>query len=103
MDVVPLVLTVAAYLAAIVVPLVLLPLFLERRLGVPYNSVRSRLLAWSTFVVIVLATSLASASVVGTWSADTWASLAVLLAFAVAWDLYDMKTRRIPRGRHPGS
>lgn len=101
MDLVPLVLTVTAYLAAIVGPLVLLPLFLERRLGIPYNSVRSRLLAWSTFIVLLLAVSLASTSVVGTWDAGTWASLAVLLALAVGWDLYDMKTRRIPQGRHP--
>lgn len=101
MDVVPLALTVTAYLAAIVIPLVLLPLVLERKLGLPYNSVRSRLLAWSAFIVLMLAVSLASASVVGTWDAGTWASLAVLLALAVGWDLYDMKTRRIPQGRHP--
>lgn len=101
MDLVALVLTVAAYLAAIVVPLVLLPLALERRLGLPYNSVRSRLLAWSVFVALMLTVSVASPTIVATWDAGTWAGFAVFIAAAVAWDLYDMKTRRIPRGHHP--
>jgi hypothetical protein len=36
-----------------------------------------------------------------TWDAWSWTVFALLIAFAALWDIRDMKTRRIPRDRHP--
>ena len=100
MDVLALLLTLIAYVTAIVIPLILLPLYLERRVALPYNSVRSRLLAWGVFATVMATISLAS-PVAATWDADVWISFAILIAVGAGWDIYDMKTRRIPQERHP--
>lgn len=100
MDPAALVFVVAAYIVAVVGPLVLLPLALERAAGWPYNSVRSRVVAWAAFAGLLVVVSLAS-RVADAWSTGTWISMAVLVLAALGWDLYDMKTRRIPAGRHP--
>src|SRR3990170_346471 len=89
----------AAGIASIVLCLVFLPRLLERRGDLPYNSVRSRLVAWAVFRAM-MTTIGAAAGGLG-WPASTWAVDLGLLAFAALWDVYDLKTRRIPRGRHP--
>jgi hypothetical protein len=100
MELVTLALTIVVYLAAILGPLVLLPLALERYAGLPYNSVRSRLMAWGTFAGLMASVALSLPADVA-WNLDTWVSFVVLVLAAAGWDLYDMKTRRIPAARHP--
>lgn len=90
---------VAAYIVSVAVPLVLLPWILDRRGELPYNSVRSRLLAWSTFAALMAAVTVWGAR--AAWDAWAWAVFAGLIAFAAFWDIRDMKARRIPRDRHP--
>lgn len=95
-----LVLLVAAYVVTIAVPLILLPWVLDRRGLLPYNSVRSRLLSWLSFSALVAAISaLGGARFV--WDSWSVAGFAAFVAFAVWWDIRDMKLRRIPKGRHP--
>ncbi|MGQ0798137.1 MAG: hypothetical protein ACT4OI_09815 [Methanobacteriota archaeon] len=97
-----LILLVAAYVVAIAAPLILLPWALDRRGLLPYNSVRSRLLSWLSFAVLVAAIS-ALAGARFPW--DPWSSVGFIafVAFAAWWDIRDMRLRRIPQGRHPGT
>lgn len=99
-DVLRLAALVAAYIVSIAVPLVILPWILDRRGDLPYNSVRSRLLAWSTFAALMVAVTAWGAGGLA-WDAWAWALFAGVIAFATLWDIRDMKTRRIPRARHP--
>lgn len=95
-----LVLALIATIFAVAVPLVLIPWLLDKRGDLPYNSVRSRLLAWFTFSAFMAA--IATFLLGGlTWEPWTWVAFAAVLAFAAAWDIFDMKRRRIPRDRHP--
>lgn len=89
-----------AYALAVVFPLILMPKILDARGDLPYNSVASRLLAWSSFAALIVAIS-ALVPIGETWDAGRWALLLAAIALAAAWDLYDLKTRRIPMGRHP--
>lgn len=99
MNVVGMALVALAVVASVALTLVLLPKWLEARGDLPYNSVRSRLVAWFAFGTLL--TTIAALAGGTAWDAGAWASWLALLAVAVAWDLYDLRTRRIPRGRHP--
>lgn len=85
--------------AAILFCLVLLPRILDRRGDLPYNSVASRAVAWSSFASLLAVVVVASGGL--GWSPTDWVLVYALIGFAALWDLYDLKTRRIPRGRHP--
>lgn len=95
-----LVVLVLAYVAAISFPLVILPWILDRRGDLPYNSVASRLLAWTSFGVLLAAVSALGAGGLA-WDPWAWVALVAVLAFAAGWDIRDLKLRRIPHGRHP--
>jgi len=95
-----LVLLVGAYVASIAFPLVVLPWFLDRRGDLPYNSVASRLLAWTSFAATLIAVSTLGAGGLS-WDPFTWAVFLGVIVLAAYWDIRDMKLRRIPRGRHP--
>jgi hypothetical protein len=99
-DVVGLAALVAAYVASIAFPLVVLPWILDRRGDLPYNSVASRLVAWGSFTALLVAVSAIGANGLA-WDPWAWAALLGAVAFAAGWDIRDLKTRRIPRGRHP--
>lgn len=91
---------VAAYVVSIAFPLVIVPWVLDRRGDLPYNSVRSRLLAWSSFAALMAAVTAWGAGGIA-WEPWAWAVFAGVIAFAAWWDIRDMMLRRIPRGRHP--
>jgi len=97
-----LVVLVAAYALSIGFPLVLLPWILDRRGDLPYNSVGSRLVAWSSFTALMIAVSTLGANGLS-WDSWAWAGFLGVIAFAAYWDIRDLKRRRIPEGRHPDS
>lgn len=94
---------VAAYLASIVFPLVLLPWFLDRRGDLPYNSVRSRLLAWTVFAALLSTVTTLAPPGRSLWESGAMTGLLGLVAIAAAIDIWDLRRRRIPRARHPGT
>lgn len=101
MDIVTIVLLGIAYALSIVFPLVLLPRILDARGDLPYNSVASRALAWSSFAALMIAVSTLSPVGALAWNLGQWALVLAAIAFAAAWDIFDLKRRRIPMGRHP--
>jgi len=92
---------VAAYVASIAVPLVLLPWALDRRGDLPYNSVASRLLAWFTFAALMTTVSSLGPARTPMWESGALLGLLGLVGLAAALDLWDLIRRRIPQGRHP--
>ena len=94
------VLALVATIFAVVVPLILIPWLLDKRGDLPYNSVRSRLLAWFTFAALMAAIAAFFLGALS-WEPWQWAAFVGTVAFAAGWDIFDMKRRRIPRGRHP--
>lgn len=101
MDLITLVLFGIVYAISIIFPLVLLPKMLDARGDLPYNSVASRLLAWSSFAALMVAISALGPVGALAWDLNQWGVFLAAIAVAAAWDIYDLKTRRIPRGRHP--
>ena len=91
---------IAAYVASIAFPLVVLPWILDRRGDLPYNSVASRLVAWGSFTALLVAVSALGANGLS-WDPLGWVIAFVAIAFAAWWDIRDMKLRRIPQGRRP--
>lgn len=101
MDVLTMILVALAGAASVLLALVGLPKLLEMHGDLPYDSVGSRLVAWSAFAALMVAI----ASLAGGlgWNATMWAAALLFLGFAALWDVYDLITRRIPRGRRPDS
>lgn len=92
---------IVAYVASITFPLVVMPWILDRRGVLPYNSVRSRVLAWASFAALMSAISALGPTGPVFANLETWAGLLALIGIAAGIDLWDLRTRRIPRGRHP--
>jgi len=100
-DVLVLAAMVAAYVASIAFPLVVVPWVLDRRGVLPYNSIASRVVAWTSFAALMSAISSLGPMGPAFRNLETWAGLLALIAIAAGIDLWDLRTRRIPRGRHP--
>ncbi len=100
MSFVELLLLALAYAASVAIPLVVMPWVLDRRGDLPYNSIPSRVLAWTTFAALIVAVSALGAGGLA-WDVTAWAAVLGAILIAALWDIRDMKTRRIPRGRHP--
>lgn len=90
---------VAAVVAAVIFPFVIVPEIVER-LGYNPRAARIRALVWSTFIAVVFIPALALArSFLFDVSAVDWLVFIIAMAVAILYDYYRLNPDRVPRSR----